>query len=243
MTGELKRAMALIKGNKQYKAAFGLHPVFIGLYVFCGAMSEIIFIIEAVLEEMLGEVESVVAWGLFTGVCYLFFGSMFGTQKEAIKYSGKGMLSVPVAKTALTKGLVLSRLMSFGICLAAATGLRLIGLMTGFYEKPGFTTLYLSLGAAYMLLVLFADFKWFNKIATFSILLLVWSETLANMLFHVSVKDGIEFLENGMSWWLATVIFFAMVAGGTVLGVKVSEHTYKKRVVTCDDRLVKALHK
>ena len=231
MDSEVKRAMKLMSGNKVYKAAFGWHPVCFIFYVIVAIICGGGFI----LDKLVGEVSTngeVFFFSMMPAMLFLFFGAYFGSQSVVILLSGKSLLSFPIAKTALTKGLVANRLLSFLICAVPAVGMRLVCVALDFCEVSVLDDMLVGFGVAYVVAMIAEGCNGFNMVLPFFIGFLGLGSAALKKVFGNKLSPLMDAaVDYVMTWWLVVIIFAVLVIGGTWLGTVVLERNYKKRKV------------
>lgn len=233
MMSELKRAMKLMKSNKIYKAMFGWHPVCFWVYVIFAIITGGGFIIDRLVGEASTTGEQFF-FSIFPAFFFWMFGVYFGNQGTAMLTCGKSLLSFPVAKRVLTKGLVLSRLVSFGVCVLPAVAMRLVCVALGFCDVSLLDDMLVSFAVTYVLGMITTGYAWIS-----SVVMIVFGINAISMALGKSILSGAlisvadKAVNYVMPWWLVAIVFVGLVVIGTWLGLVVLEHTYKKRRVAC----------
>lgn len=233
MDNELKCAIKLMKSNKLYKAMFGWHPVCFFVYVITAVITGGGFIIDRLVGEASTTGEQFF-FSIFPAFFFWIFGVYFGNQGTAMLTCGKSLLSFPVAKRVLTKGLVLSRLVSLFVCVLPAVAMRLLCVALEFCEVSLLDDMLVSFAVTYVLGMITTGYAWIS-----SVVMIVFGINAVCMALGKSVFGGAlhfvaeEAINYVMPWWLVAIVFVGLVVFGTWLGLTVLEHTYKKRRVAC----------
>ncbi len=233
MENELKHAIKLMKANKEYKAMFGWHPVFYLVY----AVTAIITGGGFIIDKLVGEASSYgeqFFFSIFPAVFFWMFGVYFGNQGSAMLSCGKSLLSFPMAKCALTKGLVVSRLVSFAVCILPAVAMRLLCVALGLCEVSLLDDMLISFAITYVLAMITTGYAWIASVTmiffgVFVICMALGRDVLGGSLNFVA-EAAVNYV---MPWWLVTIVFVGLIVLGTWLGLVILEHTYKKRRVAC----------
>ena len=233
MTNELKRAIKLMKSNKVYKTMFGWHPVCFSVYVISAMITGGGFIVDKLVGEASTTGEQFF-FSVFPAFFFWIFGVYFGNQGTAMLSCGKSLLSFPVAKCVLTKGLVLSRLVSLFVCVLPAVAMRLVCVALGLCKVSLLDDMFISFAITYVLGMITTGYAWIS-----SVVMIVFGINAVCMALGKSVFGGVlhfvaeEAINYVMPWWLVAIVFTGLVVIGTWLGLVVLEHTYKKRRVAC----------
>ncbi len=233
MDNEWKRAIKLMKSNKIYKTIFGWHPVCFWVYVATAMLTGGGFIVDRLAGEASSTGEQFF-FSVFPAFFFWFFGVYFGNQGTAMITCGKSLLSFPAAKWALTKGLVVSRLVSFLVCVLPAVAMRLLCVTLGFCEVSLIDDMLVSFAITYVLGMITTGYAWIS-----SVVMIVFGINAVCMALGKSVLGGaLHFVaeaavEYVMPWWLVAIVFVGLVVFGSWLGLVVLEHTYRKRRVAC----------
>lgn len=230
---EWKCAIKLIKSNKMYKAMFGWHPMCFGVYVATAMVTGGGFLID----RLVGDASSIgdqFFFSIFPAFFFWIFGVYFGNQGSAMLNCGKSLLSFPIAKWALTKGLVISRLVSFIVCALPAVAMRLVCVALGLCEVSLMDDMLVSFAVTYVLGMITTGYAWIS-----SVVMIFYGILAVCMAFEKNVLGGsLRFVAEAavsyeMPWWLVTILVVGLAAVGTWLGTVILEHTYKKRRVAC----------
>lgn len=231
---EWKSVMKFMRGTKLYRKSFGWHPVYILL---CSVVAMLMgggYIVDAWLGEVSTNSEHFTL-AVFPAVFFLIFSAYFGNQCNAMAMLGKSLLSVPLAKQVLTKGLVVSRLVSLAICMIPAVGMRLLCVALELCEVSMLDDMFLSFGVAFVLSMVISGYNGFSALFFFCFGLMAFGCAVA----REEVFEGkLGFVADAvvgyvMPWWLVALVFVGLVVVGTWLGLVVLEHTYKKRKIVC----------
>lgn len=233
MDNEWKRAIKLMKSNKLYKTMFGWHPVCFWVYVVTAMITGGGFLIDRLAGEASTTGEQFF-FSVFPALFFWIFGVYFGNQGTAMVTCGKGLLSFPIAKKVLTKGLALSRLVSFLVCILPAVAMRLLCMALGLCEVSLLDDMLVSFAVTYVLGMITTGYAWIS-----SVVMIVFGVNAVCMVLGKSILGGalISVAEKAvdyvMPWWLVGIVVVGLVAGGTWLGLVILERTYKKRRVAC----------
>lgn len=233
MDNELKCAMKLMKSNKIYKTMFGWHPVCFWVYVISAMITGGGFIVDKLVGETSTTGEQFF-FSVFPAFFFWIFGVYFGNQGTAMISCGKSLLSFPKAKYILTKGLVVSRLVSLFVCVLPAVAMRLLCVALGFCEVSLLDDMLVSFAVTYVLGMITTGYAWIS-----SVVMIVFGINAVCMVLGKSVFGGVlhfvaeEAINYVMPWWLVTIVVAGLVTFGTWLGLVVLERTYKKRRVAC----------
>ncbi len=233
MENELKHAIKLMKSNKEYKAMFGWHPVCYVVYVVTAIITGGGFIIDKLMGEASTTGEQFF-FSVFPAFFFWMFGIYFGNQGSAMLSCGKSLLSFPAAKYVLTKGLVVSRMVSFAVGILPAVAMRLLCVALGLCEVSLLDDMLISFAITYVLGMITTGYAWISSVVMMvfginAVILAVGNEVLGGSLGFVA-DAAVEYV---MPWWLVTIVFVGLIVLGTWLGLVILEHTYKKRRVAC----------
>lgn len=229
MEREWKRVMKFMRGTKLYRNTFGVHPVGFLIYSAVAMLVGGGYIVDALLGEVSTNSEHFTL-AVFSAVFFVFYSAYFGNQSVAMALLGKSLLSVPLAKKALTKGLVVSRLVSLFLCMIPAVGMRLICVALDLCEVSMLDDMLISFGIAYVLSMVISGYNGLSAMFIFSFGVMVFGFAVAKNVFAGKlgfVADAV--VGYVMPWWLVAIVFVGLVVFGTWLGLVVLEHTYKKR--------------
>ena len=230
---EYKRAMKLMKSNKLYKAMFGWHPVCFGVYVATAMITGGGFLIDRLVGEASTTGEQFF-FSVFPALFFWIFGVYFGNQGTAMVTCGKSLLSFPIAKKVLTKGLVISRFLSFLVCILPAVIMRLVCVALDFCDVSLMDDMLISFAVTYVLGMITTGYAWIS-----SVVMIVFGVNAVCMALGKSILGGAlksvaeKAVDYVMPWWLVTIVVVGLVVAGTWLGLILLEHTYKKRKVAC----------
>ena len=222
-----------MKSNKVYKTMFGWHPVCFIVYVISAMITGGGFIVDKLVGEASTTGEQFF-FSVFPAFFFWIFGVYFGNQGTAMLSCGKSLLGFPVAKSVLTKGLVLSRLVSLFVCVLPAVAMRLLCVVMGFCEVSLLDDMLISFAITYVLGMITTGYAWIS-----SVVMIVFGINAVCMALGKSVFRGaLHFAAEAardyvMPWWLVAIVFTGLVALGTWLGLIILEHTYKNRRVAC----------
>ncbi len=233
MENELKHAIKLMKANKEYKAMFGWHPVFYAVY----AVTAIITGGGFIIDKLVGEASSTgeqFFFSIFPAFFFWMFGVYFGNQGSAMLSCGKSLLSFPKAKYVLTKGLVVSRLVSFAVGILPAVAMRLLCVALGLCEVSLLDDMLVSFAITYVLGMITTGYAWISSVVMIFFGINAVCMALGKSVFrgalHFVADAAVEYV---MPWWLVAIVFVGLMLLGTWLGLVILEHTYKKRRVAC----------
>ena len=233
MDNELKHAIKLMKSNKIYKTMFGWHPVCFWVYVATAMLTGGGFLVDRLAGEASSTGEQFF-FSVFPAFFFWFFGVYFGNQGTAMVTCGKSLLSFPIAKCALTKGMVLSRLVSFLVCILPAVAMRLLCVVLGLCEVSLLDDMLVSFAITYVLAMITSGYSWISSVAMLALGMYSIGLALSKNVFRDSLNHMADAAVNYvMPWWLVAIVVVGLVVLGTWLGLVVLEHTYKKRRVAC----------
>lgn len=231
MNGELKRAMKLMWGSKNYRKAFGVHPVVVVLYQLCA----VLFGSFLMINEWLGEEFSVREYfmcSIMPPVFFLYLTGYFGSQFMAMFASGKSLLSFPNAKYVLTRGIAASRLYNYLVAVAPMAGIRLLSVCLGYGEVSMLDDIFLAYGVAFVLSEIIAGSTFLLTLLSSAFGAFAISSIMGNPLgagfFKAWAEKAYTYV---MPWWLVALLFVGLLAVGMLLGLFVLERAYKKRKV------------
>lgn len=233
MTRELKQAMKLMKSNKEYKVMFGWHPACLVVYVVSAMLTGGGFLIDRILGNVSSSGEQFF-FSIFPAFFFWMLGMYFGNQGSAMLTCGKSLLSFPAAKYVLTKGLVVSRLISFSVCILPAVAMRLVCMALGLCEVSLLDDMLVNFAITYVLGMITTGYAWI-----YAVVMIIFGINTVCMALGISVLSGsLRFLAEMavnyiMPWWLVAILFAGLMLLGTWLGVVILEHTYSKRKVGC----------
>lgn len=228
---EFKRAMNLIWKHKQYRKVFGLHPVIIGVCLLFGILGGIAPVLEGLVEGDISGAE-IYLGTVIPAFFYVLIFANFGNQTMITLASGKGFLSIPGAKYALTKGLVLSRLVCLCVTLIPTVLSLFLCALFGSFERVPMDDLLLQFGIAYVVAMIAAAVPFMGSL--FAVVLACYSvgNALGNRKYSAYAKVWMEkAYAYDMPWWLVAILVIVLFVGGTFLGMKLLERTYEKRRV------------
>lgn len=228
---EMKRVLHLMWGTKRYRKAFGIHWALFLVYVvisvvFGGAPLINVWVKEEVpiQEEFLLTVVS--------AVFYLYINAYFGHQFNAMFNSGKSLLSFPIAKSALTKGIAVNRLIGLFVAMLPGVVVRWICVVLGYCEVAMLDDMILAYAVAYVLIQIMtcSAWMWVVFIWIYAVVACVsrFDLPVETVLFK-RFAEGCYHYETPVMW--VVISFAVLVVVGLVLGVKVMEMTYRKRTI------------
>lgn len=220
-----------MKSNKLYKTMFGWHPVVFCVYVMCAMVTGGGFLIDR-LAGVASTTGEQFFFSIFPAIFFWLFGVYFGNQGTAMISCGKCLLSFPNAKYLLIKGLVISRFLSFLVCILPAVIMRLVCVALGFCDVSLMDDMLISFAVTYVLGMVTTGYAWIS-----SVVMIVFGINAVSIALGQSVLRGAllsvadKAVNYVMPWWFVTIVFVGLVVFGTWLGLVVLEHTYKKRRV------------
>lgn len=231
MDRKMKQTWDLIWGNKQYRKIFGLHPVFIVIYLLSGVVCGMLPLFFRLAGEEFRVADYFMA-GFVPAFLYLILFVNFGTQFQIMLAAGKSLCSLPMAKQVLTGGILLTRFISLGLTLLPTVLLPELWVLTGVCEKSMTDDILLMFGIAYLITALAAGVTFVGAI--FGIFIGVFSVYNAiEKPFHAINTSGWldRLYAYEMPWWLVTMIMIFLITAGTVFGGMVLDRAYEKRRV------------
>jgi len=160
--------------------------------------------------------------------CYLS-GISYGTAQNLIDSMGKGFLCTPLAKTALTKGLLVTNQIKFLTFFLPCAGLRLVGFLLKNGSERGMDDFLVFFGIAYVLSIV-------SMVSTLVSILTMGSFVWGCVLF-TQFKN--LFWEMSLQVPVAVVLFVGLLILGSLLAPVVMDDADKKR--TLPDRIMDEL--
>ena len=160
--------------------------------------------------------------------CYLS-GISYGTMQNLIDSMGKAFLCTPLAKTALTKGMLVTNQIKFLTFFLPCAGMRLVGCILGNGSGRGMDDFLIFFGIAYVLSIV-------GMASTLVSILTMGSFVWVCVLY---TRFNKLFLEINLHIPVAVVLFVGLLILGSLLAPIVMEYAYKKR--TLPDRSVDEL--
>ncbi len=231
MVSEMKRALKLMWGSKRYRKAFGVHPVILAVYLACA----VLFGGYPMLSRLLGEKMTTTEYyfcSVFPALFFLYFNCYVGNQFSAMFASGKSLLSFPVAKCALTKGVALCRLITFFVALFPTVFMRILCISLGLCEVSMLDDILLMYGIAYALSMMIGGSGFVWEVLMFLLGITAFANAIGVSLLREVFKTWSEKAYEYVMPGGAVAFFLAvLLAIGTALGLFVLERTYKKRRV------------
>lgn len=226
---EMKRVLHLMWGTKQYRKAFGVPWV---LFLICFLLALVFggapFINELVKEEV--SIQTEFGLTILPAVFYLYISAYTGHQFNAIYKAGKSLLSFPIAKTALTKGIAVNRLIGFLVALIPSVVTRWLCVVLGYCEVSMLDDMILVYAVAFVLVQImtcsawiWVAFIWIYAAIAFICAFDLPIETVLLKRFSEACYQ----YEMPVLW--VVISFTVLVVGGLVLGLKLMEITYRKR--------------
>ena len=92
----------------------------------------------------------------------------------------------------------------------------------------------ISFAVTYVLGMITTGYTWISSVVMIVFGINAICSALGKSIIGGSLRFVAEAAVNYvMPWWLVTIVFVGLVAGGTWLGLVILEHTYKKRRVAC----------
>jgi len=231
MENEWKRAMKLIWGHKRYKAILGPHPLIIAIGMLCAIFGGLYPLITKMAGEPVNELDGIIG-GVIPTFLYMILFVNLGNQYQVILSSGKSLFSMPVARSVLTKGLLIGRLICMVVMLVLTVMLSQLCVWMELCEKVAIDDVVIMYGIVYVLTVLAAGFSWAGSVLGVSSGVIL----MGNVIGSVQTSDITRgWMEKAYSydipWWLVLLVFAVLSIGGTRLGLMILEKTYERRIV------------
>lgn len=150
--------------------------------------------------------------------CYLS-GISYGTAQNLIDSMGKAFLCTPLAKTALTKGMLVTKQMKFLTFFLPCAGMRLVGVVLGNGSERGMDDFLILFGIAYVLSIV--------SMASTLVSILTMGAFVWGCLLFTQFKS--LFWEMNLQVPVAVILFVGFFILGSFLAPVVMDYAYKKR--------------
>ena len=217
MKDEFKRTMKLMWGHSEkLRYACGCSFVFLGVFFLMTYLSEWTFFNGRRFTYRSDRIDSF-GIGTFGGMCFMVY-SMYGNGKMVLSAVGKWLCGSKLAKSVLIKGIMVNRLLIFGVAFVPCllSRIRLICLGYGEYAKVAW---FLAVwGIVYLLSAIstMSEAAFLGGFVLYMVSMTWWKFWSFTTWFQLPV-------------WGAVVILLVCLFGGTLLEKAVLEKGYRNR--------------
>lgn len=218
MTSEFKRTMKLMWGHsRKMRSACGCSLLFIGLFCVLVYVGEWLFVGDLNLRPRPDRVLNGYDYGI--GSCTMFLlASLNGNVKMVLGNMGKWLFGSKLGRSVIVKGLLVNRLVIFGLMFLPCLISRTVLICLGYTEYARLGLFFSIWGAVYLLsCVGCASAVAFALIAVLYFVSIAWDKF---WVFATWIEVSVP---------VAIVIFATCLIIGTVIEKKLLELTYKKR--------------
>jgi len=218
MADEFKRAMRLMWGHsRKMRGACGCSLLFLGLFCILAYVGEWLFVGDLNFRHRPDKVLNGYDYGI--GSCMMFlFSSLYGNAKMVMENAGKWLFGSKLGRSVMVKGIVVNRLMIFGVMFFPCLISRIVLVCLGYTEFARLGLFLVVWGVAYL----------FSCVSCVSAVAFV----LIAVIYFVSIAwDRFWMFAEwiSVSVPVAIIIFAVCLVVGTVIEKKLLELTYKKR--------------
>jgi hypothetical protein len=217
MDSEFKRTMKLMWGHSEkFRYACGCSFAVLGVFLLMTYLSEWSFFNGRRFAYRIDRIDSF-GIGTFGAICFLFY-SLYGNGKMVLSSMGKWLCGSKLAKNVLVKGLMVNRLLIFGVAFVPCFLSRIRLICLGYGEYARIECFLIVWGIAYLLSAVSS----MSEVAFIGIFVLYmvsiwWSKFWAfTTWFQLPV-------------WGAAAVLLVCLVGGTLIEKLVLEWGYRNR--------------
>lgn len=217
MTSEFKRTMKLMWGqSEKVRWICGCSLIFLGFFLALAYWGEWFFFHGRDSAYMMNRISSYTTGG-FSAMCFLFY-SIYGSGKTILSNMGKWLCGSKLAKCVVVKGVLVNRVLIFGVMFVPCLVSRICLVCMGYREFAGLEVFLLIWGVEYLISAISTGSK--------AMFVVVW------ILYMVTISwdRAWEFTKwVQLPVWGAALIFLVCVVGGTLLEKRILEKSYMSR--------------